>query len=447
MMRKLAAAMPEFMTGSGAEMERRLKSAFGNKDFSADIAEEKKQNAFRWAAAFIMAAALIAAALTQALGVGSEKTTSFERPGFLEQPVSFEAKVKARFNTEEVIRNVHIVIRSRGLDEEEKQARIRKTAENLKKLILGENESLNKVNSDLELVEWDDETLVRITWSSDRPELIDRSGMLNRVAAQEGEFVKLTARLSLDDISEAVSLAVRTGPQLLDGNADKSLDMIINGDLKRLNESDEGASLVLPETGAYGVSYIWETEEANYHIMELCALLLLIPLIYKSRYSRISKRVAAAREGVVRDFPEFINKLLLLLNAGLVVSAAISRIAAEYEERRGEGWPRRHLYEEISAMQQRIDKTNASLAYELNVVASRSGVRELMRFASIISDNIDKGSALAEKLRAEGDLVWNARRKKAEEAGRIAETKLVMPMTLILLVLVLITMAPAALEM
>jgi tight adherence protein C len=70
-----------------------------------------------------------------------------------------------------------------------------------------------------------------------------------------------------------------------------------------------------------------------------------------------------------------------------------------------------------------------------------------MRFAGVIADNIGKGSALSEKLQTESDLLWNSRKKKAEERGRIAETKLTIPMLLMLLVLVMITIAPAALEM
>ena len=70
-----------------------------------------------------------------------------------------------------------------------------------------------------------------------------------------------------------------------------------------------------------------------------------------------------------------------------------------------------------------------------------------MRFSAILADNIDKGSALAEKLTQESDMLWNLRKKRAEEKGRLAETKLTFPMVLQLLVVILITVAPAAFEM
>jgi Flp pilus assembly protein TadB len=149
---------------------------------------------------------------------------------------------------------------------------------------------------------------------------------------------------------------------------------------------------------------------------------------------------------MIKDFPEFIDKLLLMLNAGLVVSEALSRIAADYE-RRADAGAKRPLYEEFAAIRQRVENTNAPLSVELSMMAARSGVRELMRFASIVSDNIDKGSALAEKLKAEGELVWKLRKKDVEEAGRLAETKMILPMTLTLLTLVMITMAPAVFDM
>ena len=58
-----------------------------------------------------------------------------------------------------------------------------------------------------------------------------------------------------------------------------------------------------------------------------------------------------------------------------------------------------------------------------------------------------KGVNLTEKLESESDILWTQRKKIAEEKGRIAETKLTFPLALLLLVLILITAAPAIMEM
>jgi Flp pilus assembly protein TadB len=250
----------------------------------------------------------------------------------------------------------------------------------------------------------------------------------------------------LEDISEEVGIHATLGGPASDTGLTAGIADVLKETVDALNASAEGDALTLPAADAYGVRYRFYDGASDLHVPEIFALAVFGLLLYRSRYSWIDKRIKAARRSMTLDFPEFIDKLLLMLNAGLVVSEAISRIAADYALRRDEKAPR-PLYEELTAIRQRVENTNASLSVELNRMAARSGVRELMRFASVVSDNIDKGSALADKLKAEGELVWKMRKKDVEEMGRLAETKMILPMTLTLLTLILITMAPAVLDM
>ncbi|MEG0662665.1 MAG: hypothetical protein RR472_05245, partial [Anaerovoracaceae bacterium] len=63
------------------------------------------------------------------------------------------------------------------------------------------------------------------------------------------------------------------------------------------------------------------------------------------------------------------------------------------------------------------------------------------------TDNIHKGADLSGKLQRESESLWFNRKKYAEEKGRLAETKLTLPLVILLLVLVMITIAPAMMEM
>ncbi|MFQ7012468.1 MAG: hypothetical protein ACLRTA_08070, partial [Clostridia bacterium] len=58
-----------------------------------------------------------------------------------------------------------------------------------------------------------------------------------------------------------------------------------------------------------------------------------------------------------------------------------------------------------------------------------------------------KGTGLTEKLQAESEILWMNRKKNCEERGRLAETKLTLPLVIFLLVLIVITIAPALLEL
>lgn len=179
-------------------------------------------------------------------------------------------------------------------------------------------------------------------------------------------------------------------------------------------------------------------------IMILFAILLFT--VYRQRYSRIEKQIKRTKESIIQDFPEFCDKLILLLNAGMVTEAALRKIAYDYKKSR-DLVGRRPLYEGLADLIDRAQQTNSSLKRELSEYAVKSGVRELLRFSAIVEDNLNKGSSLAEKLEGEGTLLWMERKKRAEERARLAETKLSLPLMLLLLSLMVITTAPILLSL
>jgi pilus assembly protein TadC len=157
-------------------------------------------------------------------------------------------------------------------------------------------------------------------------------------------------------------------------------------------------------------------------------------------------KIKEARASVTSDYPSFVNKLILLLNAGMVISSAISKIADDYRAQKREDTDR-YFYNELCGMEDRIRSSNSMLATEFSELANRTQSREVMRFSSVLSGSLDTGSSLAESLDRESNLLWEMRKKSAEEKGRIAESKLTFPMVLQLLAIILITVAPAVIQM
>jgi hypothetical protein len=442
---RLIALTPRALTGSETEMERRLQAAFGNEDFRKQIEAVRRKNATYWLVCIGLSLLLIATFAAQFAG-DDGTVSSVERPIGPADPLRVSATARAAYGDASIERKVELTVRPKALDEREKIARVEETARRLPHLILGQNERLSAVVSDLNLIEFDEETGVGVSWVSENPALIDDDGVLNGVVGKKGDAWGLKARLILEDVSKEIEIRGAFGDPVSEDKIADGIANVLAETIAAVNASAEGDVLKLPETDAYGVRYRFRIGALDAHIPEFLALAVFGLFLYRSRYAWIDKRIKTARRSVIRDFPEFVDKLLLMLNAGLVISESISRIASDYELRRDEK-RQRPLYEELAAIRRRVENTNASLSVELNRMAARSGVRELMRFASIVSDNIDKGSALAEKLKTEGELVWKMRKKDMEEMGRLAETKMILPMTLTLLTLILITMAPAVLDM
>ena len=217
-----------------------------------------------------------------------------------------------------------------------------------------------------------------------------------------------------------------------------------------LNDDQSARRVSLPNHLRTGERITWTSERKTNTAVIAFGMMLLAVLIYVRRLDPLEKIRLQQQDSVRRQLPEFINRLVLLLGAGLVLSSAFEKIVEESLSSNGRCDD--YFYHCMGDIYARIKETNGSLAKEFRAFA-RSGLglgegdRELMRISNIISDNISKGVELADKLQSESEMLWLSRKRSSEERGRLAETKLTLPLTVFLLVLVVVTVSPALLEL
>lgn len=191
----------------------------------------------------------------------------------------------------------------------------------------------------------------------------------------------------------------------------------------------------------------------NIKVLYLLSLVLMIPAvvlegpeaillfgmvflgIYKFRYFIIERQIKKDKEAIVSALPELMDRVILLLSAGMYIEGIMEKIAKD-------GGNENILFGKITELLTKSKESNKSIIYELSEYSVRTGIRELIRFANILENNFHKGSDLVDKLEAEGALLWSGRRKIAEEHAKKAETKLSFPLMLLLLSLITITSAP-----
>jgi Flp pilus assembly protein TadB len=240
-------------------------------------------------------------------------------------------------------------------------------------------------------------------------------------------------------------IAIEAEEDTGDGNPVAAIEAEINKLIKIINRSSEGSELVLPAELPGGARLKWE-ESRNTGVSIVFLLLPAMAFaVYKNRYAKLKRMEAEARVSIIKELPEFINKMVLLLNAGLVLTSAFDRIIMSAKG--GGKEVKSYFYSQLSMAGGRVRETNSSMISEFKEFAVRSGVREMIRISNIITDNADKGSELADKLQSESELLWLTKKKLAEEQGRLAESKLTFPLVLLLLVLIMVTIAPALMEM
>ncbi len=146
------------------------------------------------------------------------------------------------------------------------------------------------------------------------------------------------------------------------------------------------------------------------------------------------KRALAAR--METSLSDVMLELILMLSAGLTLSSAAEQLAAG---RKGEG----PLYDLFAEALERSRSLNTSMFTELYSSAADYPSPELLRFFSLLLENYAGGAGLCERLELERRRLHSARLSSAEARAREAETRLVFPLMILLIVITVISVAPA----
>ncbi len=446
----LMVKLPDWMTGSSEIMRYKYKMKYGDRDCRLMIRQNKVRVMAVYLSIILLLLVLVLCCFAEHRSDNGE-VFSLKRPMPGRASSSIPLRAQIHYQDLTLTKEIMVKVNRKVLTEREKQELLDCFQERLGSLMLGENNDYNYISKPLNLMEYDRDTGIAISWSSSDPERISLKGEVDVIGEKNEQDIILQADLKLGDLSatKRYRLKIDADP----GN--EALKRSIFERLKdRLGEkAEEGAPVMdLPKELGDGIEIRWFIQKENHMAILIMLCFVAIIIVYLKRYRRIDKEIKEAEESLTRDLPEFINKLVMLLNAGLVVSTAFVKIVNDYEsanpaKRENHMQDRRFLYEELTEINKRMDQSNTSLIKELTEFSKRSGVREMVRLTAVISDNWNKGSLLAEKLEGESGLLWLSRKKRAEEKGRLAETKLTFPLMILLLVLIMVTIAPAMLEM
>lgn len=154
----------------------------------------------------------------------------------------------------------------------------------------------------------------------------------------------------------------------------------------------------------------------------------------------LKKKIKSRNAVIQLEFPSFLYKLVLLLNAGLTLTGAWER--AVMGKRKDTP-----LYQELHFVLMDIKGGKSEVqAYE--DLAKKCRTPETIKFVTIIIQNSKKGSyELASILRSQAEECWENRKHTAKRLGEEASTKMLLPMMLMFIAILMIVAAPAILAM
>ncbi len=169
------------------------------------------------------------------------------------------------------------------------------------------------------------------------------------------------------------------------------------------------------------------------------SILVLGGIVYFTDYE-LDEKVKRKRFAIQMDFPDFLNKLTLLINAGMTVFKAWEKIA-------GDNKKSTPLYEEIQTTLAEIKAGETEIkAYEN--FARRCRNPEVTRFISVILQNIKKGnSELVAILGLMAGECWQMRKNAAKRLGEEASTRMLLPMMIMFFAILIIVAVPAIISL
>lgn len=350
-----------------------------------------------------------------------------------------EEKLKVRIgDTEE---NMTVTVGEQEYTQEQLDKVFREAGEQLKELVLGENESLDEVRSNLNLVGSLPDTGISVSWEVDEYEAMNQQGELKTEnLTDEGTLVKLTAVLSYKEETAEVTFFARLYPPKLN-QTEKQLKKL-SEEIERMDEeTKEDEYLSLP-SDVDGIPVIWKYGR-NFRAVGLMLIGAAAALfLYAAEQEKQKNRKKERELQMALDYPQMVSKLTLYLGAGMTVRKAWYRIAEDYELQKEEKG-NREVYEEMLYTMHEIQGGGSEgECYEK--FGERCALPAYKKFGAMLSQNLKKGTkGLAPLLKQEADNAFEERKSLAKRLGEEAGTKMLLPMFLMLAVVLVIIVVPA----
>lgn len=171
------------------------------------------------------------------------------------------------------------------------------------------------------------------------------------------------------------------------------------------------------------------TNDITFVILILVAAMAIVTYLDLEINNAVEKK----HDEILADYPVMLSRLTLLVNAGLVVREAWNRIAYTSEG---------VLYKEMQRTSEEIKNGMSDLDAFYNF-AQRCSLKEIKKFSSILSQNIQKGGTdLAGSLRYMTDESWAEKKHRAKIKGETAGTKLMLPLMIMFSGILIMVVVP-----
>lgn len=334
---------------------------------------------------------------------------------------------------------IDVTVAAVPYDRKEEQTRIREASKNLETIFLGQNTSLDHVTMDLHMPTqiWDSE--VTVQWYLDSWKYLEPDGTLKNEGLEEPIWIQVQALLNFGEENLTWNRTIQICPPEAPDTA-----MMVRMLQYQLQECQAGyeETVQLPaEVSEQAVTWypqrdtrwLWTTLLTG---AALCGLWTGKKREDEQRQQKYERKMQLA-------YPDIVNRLSLYMGAGISIRHAWERIIWGYEKQRQMTGNSEDAYEQMKlALRQMQNGVAETVAYEQFGMDCR--LSSYLKLGTLLSQNLRLGTGnLAEMLKAEAKDAFEDRKALARKIGEECESRLLLPMLLMLLSILIMIMYPA----
>lgn len=383
---------------------------------------------------------LVGLGITIALGINTwqerKLTNGYELLKNDQEEGDYEEHLIARVGEEKI--PLAVLVKERALTEKEAKEEILKAREMLPAYLMGENESLKNVTTDLNFITRVPDTYVEVQWVERGSEFFSYDGEIKEdLELLEMVELKVSAILSCQGISEDYETTITLMPKSL-----KVSEALLNQIEKQQEEKPENEVLILPDTYE-GKTVTWK-KVPDYTFLWIFVLTVLSVLLLKLGKKRdVEEEKKKRLERLEREYAQIVSKFTMLLSAGLSVRNAWERIVLLYRRKED---TQNIVFQELNWGLMQMQKGVPELeVYE--VFGIRTGLVHYKKMMAIFISDRKRGSVnLLDAMNQEMLLAWEEKKRKTRQHGEKIGTKLLIPMMGMLGIVFVIILVPAFLS-
>jgi tight adherence protein C len=164
---------------------------------------------------------------------------------------------------------------------------------------------------------------------------------------------------------------------------------------------------------------------------------LLVLVLAYAMYDQLNDLVKKRRKSIIKQFPNVVSKLALLVTSGMIMDRAWKETAYSQET---------ELYKEMRKTSKELDNLVSPESAYSNFI-NRCSTKESAKLASAIMQNLSKGNAeIGRLLKDMAREAWQERRHMAKRDAEKANSKLMIPTMLLFLAILVMLMVPIAIN-